>query len=185
MIAATDLKIGVSFEYEGKPCKVVKYNHIKIGRGGASVRVSIRNLESGDLSEKTFQSTTKFEEISTLKRALQYLYKDDVNASFMDPTSFEQVEVPLSVLGDDIKYVKEGEDANVLFWGERALSVEIPPKVTLDVVETDAGIKGNSATNVYKPAILTGGVEVKVPLFIKVGDKIRVDTRDGSYVERA
>jgi elongation factor P len=102
----------------------------------------------------------------------------------MDPNTYDQVEIPSEVLGDDLKYIKEGEDVNVLFFGERALSVEIPPKVTLEIIETEAGVKGNSATNVFKSAVATGGLEVKVPLFIKKGDKIKVDTRTGGYVER-
>lgn len=185
MLVATDLKNNVTFLLDGKPCKVVKYAHMKVGRGGASVTVSYRNLESGKLEEKTWQSTASFDEISTNKRQLQYLYKDDAVAYFMDGDSFEQVEIPLSILGDDIYYMQEGENATILFWNERALQAEIPPKVTLKVVETDPGVKGNSATNIYKSALMENGMTIKVPLFIKIGEKIRVDTRTAEYVERA
>lgn len=185
MLVATDLKNNVTFSMDGKPCKVVKYTHTKVGRGGASVTVSYRNLETGKLEEKTFQSTAHFDEITTMKRPLQYLYKDAEIAYFMDGASFEQVEIPLSILGDDIFYLKEGENANILFWNDRALQAEIPPKVTLKVTETDPGVKGNSATNIYKNAVMENGMNVKVPLFIKIGENIKVDTRTGDYIERA
>lgn len=184
MLIATDLKNNVTFLMEGKPCRVVKYAHMKVGRGSASVTVQYRNLENGKLEERTFQSTAHFEEISTQKRELQYLYKDTEVCYFMDPMNFEQVEIPLATLGDDVFYLKEGETANILFWGEKALQADIPPKVTLVVSETDPGVRGNSATNIYKSAVLENGLNVKVPLFIKVGDKVRVDTRSGEYMER-
>lgn len=185
MIDATDLKNGVTFLFDGKPYQVIKYSHIKVGRGGATVRVTVRNLESASLEEKTFSSEVRVDEVNTNKRKLQYLYKDSANAIFMDTKSYEQVEIPLPVLGEQIAFMKEGDSADVLFWDEKPLSVELPPKVVLAVVETDPGVKGNSAVNIYKPARLENGLNVKVPLFIKEGDKIRVDTRTGEYVERA
>lgn len=184
MVQATALKNGKTFLMNGTPYRVSNYFHQKIGRGGATVKLKVRNLENGQTEEKTINSTVKVDEISTTKRPLQFLYQDGTMASFMDPVSYEQVEIPVDVLGDDLRYVKEGETADVLFWDSRALSVEIPPKVTLAVVQTDPGAKGNSATNVYKPAKLENGLVVKVPLFIKNGDKVRVDTRTGDYVER-
>jgi elongation factor P len=190
MIVATDLKGGKTFLFEGKPYKVSKYTFTKVGRGGASVRVWARNLETGNLEEKSFQSTAKFEEIATRKRSLQYLYKDATTAYFMDPQSYEQVEISLDLLGHDINFVKEGNLADILFWsyGEKEnipLAVELPPKVTMKIEQTDPGVKGNSATNIYKPATLENGLVVKVPLFIKIGDLVRVDTRTGDYIERA
>jgi len=184
MILATELKSGVTFLLENSPHKVTKYMHQKIARGGGTVKVSLTNLETGGSSEKTFQSTAKFEEISTIKKPLQFLYADAEVATFMDPGTYEQTEIPAEVLGNDLDYIKEGETVNVLFFDEKALSVEIPPKVVLEVKKTVPGVKGNSATNIYKPAELENGLSVRVPLFIKVGDKIRVDTRNGSYVER-
>lgn len=167
------------------PYRVVKYAHQKIGRGGATVKLSVRNLTNGNLEEKTMNSTLKVDEISTIKRKLTYLYNDGSTASFMDPNSFDQIEIPVSVLGDDLTYIKEGESVDVLFWNDKALSVEIPPKVTLEVTETAPGVKGNSATNIYKPAKLENGLTIRVPLFIKNGEKVRIDTRTGEYVERA
>ena len=103
----------------------------------------------------------------------------------MDPKNFEQVEIPLAILGDSVSYLKEGENATVFFWEDKALSVDLPPKITLEVVECDPGVKGNSASNFYKPATLSNGLSIKVPLFINVGESIRVDTRTGEYIERA
>lgn len=184
MVGATQLKNGVNFLLEGAPVRVVKYNHIKVGRGGASVRVIARNMISGNIEDKTFSANAKFEEILTNKKALQFLYKDYDNAYFMDPKSFNQTEIPLATLGDDIKFLTEGEEVEVLFWDEKPLSVELPPKIILTIKETVPGVKGNSATNIYKPAVLENGLEVKVPLFIKVGDRVKVDTRSCEYIER-
>lgn len=192
MIKATDLKNGTTFLHYGKPYQVIKYTLIKMGRGGAVVRVNARNLESGSIKEITYSSNNSVDEANTFKKKLQYLYKDSLNAIFMDPGSFEQTEIPLKVLGDDINYCKEGENVDILFWSfgeaqdkdQKALSVALAPKVNLKVVETDPGVKGNSASNIYKPAVLANGLTVKVPLFIKAGDEIRVDTRTGEYVER-
>jgi elongation factor P len=185
MITATNLKNGTTFLYEGKPYKVIKYSHTKIGRGGATVRVSARNLETGNLEEKTFNSTVKFDEVSTHKRMLQFLYSDGINTVFMDPKNYEQIEVPLLIVKDELPYIREGEEANVLFLDDRPLSIDIPPKVVLTIKDTPPGVKGNSATNIYKPAEMENGLLVKVPLFINKGDKIRVDTRTGEYLERA
>lgn len=184
-INATALRGGSAFLYEGKPFKVTKYSLIKMGRGGATVRVSCVNLENGSNVEHAFSSNLSFEKVELLKRKLQYLYKDGSFATFMDPSDYSQIEVPLTVLGDDIYYVKEGEEADILFWGDRPMSVDLPPKVTLEVVECDPGVKGNSASNFLKSAKLENGLNTKVPLFIEVGEKIRIDTRTGDYVERA
>lgn len=185
MINATDLKNGVTFLQYGKPYQVIKYTLIKMGRGGAVVKVLTKNLESGATEEKTFSSNVAVEEANTYKRKLQYLYHDGVNATFMDPKDFSQTEISLEILGDDLKYIKEGENIDVLFWDEKALSIALAPSVVMEVIETDPGVKGNSASNMYKPATLENGIATKVPLFIKQGEKIKVDTRTGEYLERA
>ncbi len=189
MINATDLKNGITFLSNDKPYKVIKYSHVKVGRGGATVRVVAKNLESGATEEKTYSANVKVEDIHTQKRKLQYLYRDATSSVFMDPASFEQVEIPISVLSDEIPFMKEGDNVDVLFWSfgeaqDKALSVEIPPKVDLKVIDTPPGVKGNSAANIYKPAKLENGLDIKVPLFINTGEKIRVDTRTQEYVER-
>lgn len=183
-ILATSLKGGVTFLLDGKPYRVYKYAHQKIGRGGANVRVTIRNLITGNQEEKNFPGNAKFDGITTIKRPLQYLYHDGATIAFMDPDTFEQIEIPVEVIGDDIDFLKEGDTADVLFWDDKPLSIDLPPKITLEVAETAPGVKGNSASNMLKPARLENGVTIKVPLFIKKGDKIRVDTRNREYVER-
>ena len=185
MISATELKNGIAFLHYGKPYQVIKYNLIKLGRGSASVRVSARNLETGGVEEISYQSNATVEGANTSKRKLQYLYKDGTNAYFMDGRTFEQIEIPLGVLGDQTLFIKEGSESTVLFWEDKALSVDLPPKVVMTVSQTDPGVKGNSAANIYKSAVLENGLKVKVPLFINVGEKIRVDTRTGDYIERA
>ncbi len=185
MVNSTDLRAGVTFLHDGKPYQVLKYNLIKMGRGGATVKVLVRNLETGATVEKAFSSNVSVEEVQTLKSRLQYLYKDGVNLVFMDPKNYEQVEIPAKVLGEQIHFIKEGDNIDVLFWGDKPLSVDLAPNVVLTVSETDPGVKGNSATNIYKSAILENGLKVRVPLFINIGDKVKVDTRTGEYVERA
>ncbi len=193
MINSTDLKNGATFLKNGKPYKVVKYSFIKMGRGGATVKVVARNIETGTTENLSFSSNVKVEAVTTTKKNLQYLYKDGSTAFFMDSTSYEQIEIPLSLIKEEIQFIKEGESVNILFWDDsstslgvgKPLSVEIPLKATLKVIDTDPGVRGNSASNVYKAAKLENGLEVKVPLFINIGEKIVVDTRNGEYVERA
>jgi elongation factor P len=184
MLNSTDLKNGVTFLADGKPYKVIKYDFIKMGRGGATVKLKVRNLDSGSVEDKSYSSNVKVDDLITSKRNLQYLYTVEPSAMFMDPNTYEQVEIPTSVVAGELPFIKEGETAAILFWGEKALSIDIPPKATLTVAETDPGVKGNSASNMYKSATMENGMEVKVPLFINKGDKIRVDTRSGDYVER-
>lgn len=185
MINSTDLKNGATFLANGKPYKVIKYTFIKMGRGGATVRVSARNLESGGIEEKTYSSNVKVDEINTFKRKLQYLYTDGSNVTFMDPKNYEQVEITKNIISEELPYIKEGDEVNVLFWDDKPLSIEIPTKITLKIKDTPPGVKGNSASNMYKPATLENGLEVKVPLFINKGEDIVIDTRTGDYVERA
>jgi len=184
MIEVTELKAGVTFELDGKPYKVIKYFHQKLGRGGATVRLTLRNLSSGLQEEKSFSSDRKVDEINTLKKPLQFLYSDSVHTFFMDPKTYDQVEIPISILKEELPFIKEGETVDVLFWDDKALSINIPPKVSLRVVDTPPGVKGNSATNIYKPATLENNLSVKVPLFVNKGDRVVVDTRTGEYVER-
>jgi len=185
MLQATDLKAGVTFQIDGKPYKVLKYFHQKLGRGGVTVRITVKNLATGRQGEKSFNSDHKVEEISTVKKLLQFLYQDGESAVFMNLKSYEQIEIPTPIIEEELRYIKGGENVGVLFWDEKALSVEIPLKVTLGVVDTPPGVKGDSATNIYKQAKLENGLTLKVPLFVKRGDSIVVDTRTGKYMERA
>lgn len=185
MISATDLKNGSTFKLNGEPFRVTKYSHQKLGRGGATVKLTVKNLKSGEFSEKTMSSNARVDEINTRKTPLQFLYKDFESAYFMDPKTYDQLQISLKTIGDEVTYLKVGQSVDVLFWEDVPLSVEIPPKVILKVKNTTPGVKGNSATNVFKPALLENGLTVKVPLFIGKGDMVKVDTRTNEYVERA
>lgn len=188
MIPVTGLKKGITFQINGMPYRVVDYSHVKMGRGNAVIRVTVRNLKNGGVEEKTFTSGATIDPITTVKKKLQYLYQDADNAIFMDPTSFEQIEVAKKILGNDLKFLKEGQQIEVLFWSQIShdapLGVELPPNVVLTVQEAAPGVKGNSATNIYKDVMLENGLAMRAPLFIKVGDRLKVDTRTGEYVER-
>ncbi len=185
MINSTDLKNGVTFLYYEKPLKVVSYSLIKMGRGGATVKLLVRNLETGSTEPLSFSSNVKVDEVVTNKRRLQYLFKDATSVTFMDPTTYDQIEIPVKVIENELPFIKEGDNVDVLFWNEKALSVDIQPKVVLTVTETDPGVKGNTVSNLYKPATLENGLQIKVPLFINAGEKIKVDTRSSTYIERA
>ena len=184
MIAVQDLRAGTAFLLDGQPWMCLKYEHVKMGRGTATIRVKIRNLLTGTTVEKSFVNSARVEEINTARQVMQYLYFDSAQYVFMDPKSYEQVEISDQVVGGEGKYLKEGAMVNVLFWDERPLWIELPPKMEFTVVETDPGIKGNSATNMYKSAKLDNDMTIRVPLFINQGDRLLVDTRDGNYVER-
>lgn len=184
MISVTNLKAGIIFEDNGQLFKVLSYEHIKMGRGSANIKVRVSNVRTGATFEKSFMNGAKVNDVLVSKKELQYLYKDNESAYFMDPRSFEQVSVPLKTIGMDFYYLKEGETYNISFNEDEALSINLPPKMDFVVEETAPGVKGNSATNVFKEAILENGIKVRVPLFIKTGDKIRVDTRTASYTER-
>lgn len=184
MISVNELRGGVIYEDAGNLLQVISFEHIKMGRGSANIKVKVRNLRTGSVTEKSFINSAKVQDVQVLKKELQYLYKDDDNAYFMHPTSFEQITVPLTILPEHA-FLQEGETYPISFQGEEPLSVVMPPKVVLKVTDTAPGVKGNSASNVFKEAILENGLSVKVPLFINVGDSVRVDTRTGAYTERA
>jgi len=184
MISVTDLRAGTTYEENGQLLQVLSYEHIKMGRGSANIKVKVKNLKSGATVEKSYINGAKIQDVQVAKRDLQYLYKDSDNAYFMNPQTYEQVNITLTVIPEH-EYLKEGESFTISFLGDAALSVMLPPKMTFTVTETGPAIKGNSATNVFKDAILENGMKTTVPLFIKEGDKIRVDTRTGTYTEKA
>ena len=184
MIDVNKLKVGVTFTEDDAPWKVMKYDFIKMGRGGAVIKVKARNLFSGSIVTKSFQSGNRVEDISLEKKHLQYLYRDEERAYFMDPISFEQTEILLPVLGDDVNYLVEGERAWVLFWDEKILGVEIPAAVVMEVTEAEHWEKGDSVSNLTMPVAVASGLTVMVPLFIKKGDKIKINTEEGTYIGR-
>ncbi|MEK9178672.1 MAG: elongation factor P [Patescibacteria group bacterium] len=184
MIGVTELRSGTIFEDSGNIFQVLSYEHIKMGRGSANIKVKVKNLRSGATTEKSFISGARVSEIFVNKKDLQYLYKDETYAYFMDPKSFEQIPVSLGILGNDQNYLKEGENYNLSFLENEPLSMNLPPKMTFKVLEAGAGVKGNSATNIFKDAILENGVKTKVPLFIDVGAEVVIDTRTGEYTAK-
>lgn len=179
-----DLKSGATFEENGNLFRVLSYEHIKMGRGSATIKVKARNVRSGAVIERGFTNNAQVNAVNLDKKEYQFLYKDSEKAYFMNPVTFEQVEAPLAVL-DGQEYLQEGKNATLEFFENEILGVVLLPKVTLKIAETDPGVKGNSASNMYKDAILENGIKTRVPLFINVGDSIIVDTRDGSYTKRA
>lgn len=184
MISVTDLRAGTAFEENGQLFIVLSYEHIKMGRGSANIKVKVKNLKSGAILERSYISGAKIHDVQVLKRELQFLYKDDSFAYFMNPDTYEQIQIDLSKIPDHI-YLKEGETFQVSFLDDEPLTVILPPKMVFTVVDTAPNIKGNSATNVFKDAILENGLKTKVPLFINIGESIRVDTRTGAYSEKA
>jgi elongation factor P len=184
MIGVTELRAGTTYEEDGQTLVVLSYEHIKMGRGSANIKVKVRNIKTGSIVEKGYTNGAKVHDVHVLKKDMQYLYKDDETAYFMDPESFEQVGISLTLVPDHV-YLKEGESFTVSVLAGEPFAVQFPPKMTFKVVETAPGAKGNSATNVFKEAVLENGLTTKVPLFIDIGELIKVDTRTGAYSEKA
>lgn len=184
MISVTDLRAGTIFRYLGQIYKVLFYEHVKVGRGSANIKVKVKNVRNGSVTEKSFINGAKVNDILIQKQDLQFLYKDLDFAYFMNPQSFEQISIPLTVIEDHI-YLKNGEIFSVSFLLDEPLTLNLSPKMEFTVEETGPAVRGNSATNVFKDAVLENGLKTKVPLFIKAGDRVRIDTRTGTYTERA
>ena len=184
MIGVTDLRAGTAYEEDGQFFTVLSYEHIKMGRGSANIKVKVKNLKTGAIVDKSYINGAKIQDIQVVKKEMQYLYKDDDAVYFMDSATYEQVSIPIKIVPEHI-YLKEGETFVVSFLNSEPLTVLLPPKMTFKVTETAPGAKGNSATNVFKEAILENGMKTKVPLFINTGEMIRVDTRTGAYSEKA
>ena len=185
MLSAGDFRNGSTFELDGNVVSIVEFQHVKPGKGAAFVRAKIKNVMSGAVTERTFNPSDKYQEAFIERREMQYLYNDGDLYYFMDNETFEQIPINSSVLGDNFKFVKENMVCKVLSYKGSVFGVEPPLFVELLVTQTDAGFKGDTATNATKPATLETSAEIKVPLFIEEGEKIRIDTRTGEYLERA
>lgn len=185
MISAGDFRNGATFEMDGNVFSIIEFQHVKPGKGAAFVRTKIRNVISGAVTERTFNPNDKFPTAFIERKDMQYLYNDGDLYYFMDPDSFEQIPISASVLGDNFKFVKENMDCKILSFKGNVFGVEPPNFVELDIIKTDPGFKGDTATNATKPATVETGAEIRVPLFINEGEKIRIDTRTGEYMERA
>ena len=184
MITAGDFRNGKTFEMDGKVMQVIEFQHVKPGKGAAFVRTKMKNVVTGAVTETSFNPTAKFEEAFVDRKDMEYSYNDGDLYYFMDPESYELVPIGKDVLGDSFKFVKENMVCKIMSYKGSVFGVEPPNFVELEVTETDPGFKGDTATNVTKPAKLETGAEIKVPLFINPGDRIRIDTRTGEYLER-
>ncbi len=184
MISGSELRKGVIIDLDGTLYQVIDYHHVKMKRT-ALARVKLRDLEAGHTIEQSFQSDAKFTRVRLEFRGMQYLYNDGDLYYFMDEETFEQIPINTDQLGDAINYLKEGMSIQVSSYKGKLVSVEMPITVDLKVVDTSPGFKGDTVTSGTKPATLETGITVQVPLFINEGDTIKVDTRDGSYIERA
>jgi len=185
MVTAGDFRNGVTFEMDGQVLQIIEFQHVKPGKGAAFVRTKCRNVITGSVVERTFNPTDKFENAYIDRRDMQYLYNDGDLYYFMDNETYEQMPINADKLGDSFKFVTENMVCKVLSYKGNVFGIEPPLFVDLVVTETEPGVRGDTATNVTKPAKLETGAEVKVPLFINEGGKIRIDTRTGEYLERS
>lgn len=184
MISAGDFRNGATFDDNGNVFQIIEFQHVKPGKGAAFVRTKIKNVITGSVVERTFNPSEKFPTAFIEKREMQYLYKEDNIYFFMDNETYEQEPINEDALGDNFKFVKENTDVKVLSYKGKVFGVEPPFFMELEVTETEPGVKGNTASNATKQAILETGATLNVPMFINEGDKIRVDTRTGEYMER-
>ncbi|MFA6963219.1 MAG: elongation factor P [Patescibacteria group bacterium] len=185
MLSITDLKTGTKFTMEGDPFVVISYYHSKQGRGGAVVKTKIKNLRTGATVDKTFQGADKVDEADLSKKTALYLYSDEDEAYFMDNQSFDQFTIPASKIGSQKQYLIENSNVDILYFNNEALDIELPIKMIFKVTSAPPAVKGNTASAVTKRVTIETDAIIDTPIFIKEGDKIVVDTRDGSYVERA
>ncbi len=184
MISTAELKKGATIELDNKLMTILEYNHIKTGRGSAQVRIKFRDARSGAIFEQTFQAGTKWPRARVETREMQYLYSDDQFLYFMNTENFEQIPVGAEKIGDANKYLKENDLCQLVMYGDEVIGVEMPIAVELTIVATDPGLKGDTASGGSKPATTDTGLVVNVPLFIDEGQRIRVNTDTGAYIER-
>ncbi len=185
MLTAGDFRNGVTFEMDGQVMQVVEFQHVKPGKGAAFVRTKMKNVITGAVVETSFNPTAKFENATVDRKNMEYSYADGNLYYFMDPETFELIPIDGAVLGDSFRFVKENMECTIMSFKGKVFAVEPPNFVELVITATDPGFAGNTATNASKPATVETGAEVKVPLFINEGDKIKIDTRSGEYLERS
>jgi elongation factor P len=186
VISTNQFKNGSHIEIDGTVYKILEFQHVKPGKGGAFVRTKVRRIEDGSVIDKTFRAGEKFRPVHTESRKMQYLYDSGDAAVFMDTRDYEQLELPRALAGDAMRWVRPNDEVEVLFVDERPTDLQVPSAVEMKVTKTQPGVKGDTASGGgNKPATLESGVTVQVPLFVEEGDTVRVDTRSGEYVSRA
>ena len=184
MISAGDFRNGITIELEGNVFQIIEFQHVKPGKGAAFVRTKLKNIKNGGVVEKTFRPTEKCPQARIDRKDMQYLYSDGDMYNFMDVESYEQIALSKDEIGDALKFVKENEMVKMLSHNGQVFSVEPPLFVELEITETEPGFKGDTATGASKPAIVETGAQVSVPLFVEIGEKIKIDTRTGEYLSR-
>ena len=184
MISSNDFRTGTTIELDGAVWRVVEFLHVKPGKGSAFVRSKLKAVKTGNVVEKTFRAGEMLPQAILEKSSLQHTYMDGEDYVFMDMSSYEETRLSADQIGESRKYLKEGMEVNVVSWNGAPLEVELPNSVVLEIKETDPGVKGDTATGGTKPAILETGAQVMVPLFLSIGEKIKVDTRNDSYLGR-
>lgn len=185
MITAGELRKGMRILIDGEPYTIVDFSHAKMGRGRPHTKAKVKHLISGAVFERSYLSNEQFKTPNLENRKMQYLYNDEDGYHFMDTSSFEQSAVPESNLGNAKFYLMENHEYSVLFFDGNAISVDLPASVVMKVIEAEPAVKGDSVTNIQKTARVESGLELKVPLFIKEGDNLKIDTRTGEYIERS
>lgn len=184
MISSNDFRPGVTIELDGSVWRVVEFLHVKPGKGSAFVRTKLKNAQTGNVVERTFRAGETVPQANLEKRTMQYTYKEGEQYVFMDMESFEETRLSGAQIGDRVKYLAENMEADVVFWNTQVLEVDLPNSVVMEVIETDPGVKGDTATGGTKPAIVETGAQVMVPLFVSVGERIKIDTRTDTYLGR-
>jgi elongation factor P len=186
MISTSEFRNGSHIDVEGTIYKIVEFQHVKPGKGAAFVRTKLRRASDGNVIDRTFRAGEKFRPVRTEVRNMQFLYKDGSDAHFMDTETYEQLTIPETTLADPLRWMKESDQVEVLYIDGSPADVQLPSAVDLEVTETEPGLRGNTASGGgNKPATLETGAQVQVPLFVNIGDMVRVDTRSGDYVSRA
>ena len=184
MYSTTDFRTGLKIEIDGTPFEIIEFQHFKPGKGGAMVRTKLRNILNGRVLDNTFRSGEKVDRPNLESRDMQFLYHEGEQLVFMDMTTYDQMHMDAEATDGKANYLKDGQECRVLLYNEKPLDIEIPASLVLEVTETEPGAKGDTVSNVTKPATLETGVVIQVPIFVNIGDRVKVDTRTNGYLGR-
>jgi elongation factor P len=184
MATTADFRNGMVLNLEGDLFTIIEFLHVKPGKGGAFVRTKLKNVKTGRVLDRTFRAGERVEEVRLERRRMQYLYRDGDQFYFMDESTFEQIAIPMGLVGESGRFLNEGLSVEVLFHGDNPIGLDLPIFVELEITETEPGVRGDTVSGGTKPAVLETGASIQVPLFLEVGERIKIDTRTGEYVER-